>query len=83
MRHHFIRIAKKRRRAFLELNSEADLVYYRTPLDLSFGRFADEQPYLGCHRPRCGLCHPDKRWHRADRAAADRAWRTEWLDEIR
>jgi hypothetical protein len=47
------------------------------------GRFAAEQPCLGCHRPRCGLCHPDKRWHRgADRVAAECAWRRDWADEL-
>jgi hypothetical protein len=81
VRHHFIRIAPARRRAYLEMRawfpSQPELV------DLSLGRFAAEQPYLGCHRPRCGICHPDKRWHHgADRLAAERAWRRDWADEL-
>ena len=81
VRQHFIRIALARRRRYLEMSpwlpSEPELV------DLSVGRFAAEQPYLGCRRPRCGLCHPDKRWHRgADRLAAERAWRRDWADEL-
>jgi hypothetical protein len=80
-RYHFIRVALKRRRTFLTL--EGDSEYYREMPSLSLGCFDDEQPYLGCHRPRCGLCHPDKRWHRgADRAAGERAWRREWHDDI-
>ena len=80
VRHHLVRIALARRRAFLDL---AALPSDPELLDLSLGRFANEQPYLGCHRPRCGLCHPDKRWHRgADRLAAERAWRREWGDEL-
>ena len=80
VRHHLVRIALARRRAFLDL---AALPSDPELLDLSLGRFAAEQPYLGCHRPRCGLCHPDKRWHRgADRLAAERAWRREWGDEL-
>jgi hypothetical protein len=75
-RHHFVRIALNRRRKFLELRpGEAD----EFPFDMSLGRFDDEQPYMGCHRARCGLCHPDKRWHRGgDRKAAERRWRREW-----
>ncbi len=57
VRHHFVRVALARRRAYLDLM--AGLPPDETPVDLSLGRFADEQPHLGCHRPRCGLCHPD------------------------
>jgi hypothetical protein len=81
VRHHFVRVALAGRRAYLEMSawlpSQPELV------DLALGRFAAEQPYLGCHRPRCGVCHPDKRWRRgADRLAAERAWRRDWADEL-
>ena len=80
-RHHFIRIARKRRKQFLELNPAT--LSFVAQLDLSLGRFDNEQPYLGCHRARCGLCHPTKRWHRsADRAAAERGWRKDSMEEI-
>jgi hypothetical protein len=76
-RHHFIRIALKRRRAVLELHPAWWL--HRFDDDMSLGVFDNEQPYLGCRRARCGVCHPTKRWHRgADRAAAEREWRREW-----
>ena len=80
-RYHFVRVALKRRRAYLNATS------YSWPadggVDLSLGRFADEQPYLGCRRARCGLCRPGKRWHRgADRMAFERAWRRDWADEL-
>ena len=79
--HHFARVALARRRAYLDLM--AGLPPGEAQLDLSLGRFADEQPNLGCHRPRCGICHPDKRWHRGgDRIAAKRAWRRDWADEL-
>ncbi len=26
-----------------------------------------------CRRPNCGLCHPDKRWHRKERRQRARA----------
>jgi len=38
------------------------------------GRLDDEQRYLGCHRARCGVCHPDKRWG-GERTRGERAWR--------
>lgn len=39
------------------------------------GRLEKEQAYLGCRRPRCGLCHPHKRWGRgADRARSTHEW---------
>lgn len=41
----------------------------------SLGRLEDEQWYLGCHRPRCGVCHPQKRWSSGDRQREERAWR--------
>jgi hypothetical protein len=75
-RYHFIRVALKRRRAFLALHPEW---MHELDYDLSLGLFDDEQRYMGCHRARCGLCRPGKRWHRsADRAAAEREWRREW-----
>jgi hypothetical protein len=80
-RHHFVRIARKRLRTFFEVHPDA--VYRDGPWDLSLGRFDDEQAYLGCHRARCGLCHPSKRWHRgADRLAAEREWRRDWADSM-
>lgn len=39
------------------------------------GRLANHQHYLGCHRPRCGVCHPEKRWPNGDRQREERAWR--------
>jgi hypothetical protein len=39
------------------------------------GRLDDEQRYLGCHRARCGMCHPGKRWSYGDRRREDRSWR--------
>ena len=43
------------------------------------GRLENEQWYLGCHRARCGVCNPDKRWRRgADRARAKRDWRRDY-----
>lgn len=67
-RFHRDRIIAKRmaQAAGLALMDRADLVR---------GRLADHQYYLGCHRPRCGLCHPEKRWPNADRQRAERAWR--------
>lgn len=47
--------------------------------DIEFvrGRLDDEQWYLGCHRARCGVCHPDKRWPSGGRQREERAWRDE------
>ena len=82
VRYHFIRIALKRRRAYLDTLDRSGPVG-REPFDLALGRFDKGQPYLGCRRARCGLCHPTKRWHSgADRLAAERAWRSDWADEL-
>jgi hypothetical protein len=81
-RHHFVCVALKRHRAYLEKIAGLE-PRWTEALDLSLGRFADEQPYLGCHRARCGVCHPDKRWHRGpDRLAAKCAWHREWAGEL-
>jgi hypothetical protein len=48
VRHHFVRIALKRRRAYLDTTS--DSWWTDGGIDLSLGRFADEQPCLGCLR---------------------------------
>lgn len=45
------------------------------PADFVLGRLAKHQHYLGCHRARCGICHPHKRWSNRDRQSAERAWR--------
>jgi hypothetical protein len=45
------------------------------PADYVRGRLANHQHYLGCHRARCGICHPHKRWPNSDRQRAERAWR--------
>jgi hypothetical protein len=45
------------------------------PADYVAGRMFNEQWYLGCHRPRCGLCHPSKRWSYGDRQRETREWR--------
>jgi len=42
------------------------------------GRVEDEQWYLGCHRPRCGICHPEKRWNYGDREREERDWQRDW-----
>jgi hypothetical protein len=39
------------------------------------GRLDDQQSYLGCKRPRCRLCHPEKNLPNADRQREDEAWR--------
>jgi hypothetical protein len=39
------------------------------------GRLEDRQYYLGCGRPRCCLCHPEKNLPNADRQRAAEAWR--------
>lgn len=45
------------------------------------GRQDDQQYYIGCSRPRCRLCHPEKNLPSADRQRADEAWRSvEGLD---
>ena len=33
--------------------------------------------YLGCHRARCGIGHPDKRRSYGDRQRGERKWRRE------
>jgi hypothetical protein len=45
------------------------------PADLVAGRLDDQQYYVGCHRPRCCACHPEKNLPSADRQRADEAWR--------
>lgn len=43
------------------------------------GELADTQAWIGCGKPRCFVCHPDKLLHRtADRMRAEREWRREW-----
>jgi hypothetical protein len=74
-------IAAAENRLYLEMSawlpSQPELV------DLSLGRFAAEQPSAGCHRPRCGLCHPDKRWHRnLTVSPPNGAWRRDWAEEL-
>jgi hypothetical protein len=39
------------------------------------GRLDDHQYYIGCSRPRCRLCHPEKNLPSADCQRADEAWR--------
>jgi hypothetical protein len=39
------------------------------------GRLDDQQYYIGCIRPRCRVCHPEKNLPNADRQRADEAWR--------
>lgn len=54
------------------------LVWWREPdFEPVLGRLEDEQWYLGCHRARCGVCHPEKRWSYGDRQRAKRRWRRE------
>jgi hypothetical protein len=39
------------------------------------GRLEDQQYYVGCSRPRCRLCHPEKNMPNADRQHAEEEWR--------
>jgi hypothetical protein len=39
------------------------------------GRLDDQQYFVGCSRPRCRLCHPQKNLPNADRQRTDEAWR--------
>ena len=39
------------------------------------GRHDDQQYYLGCRRPGCRLCHPEKNLPNANRQRDDLAWR--------
>ena len=81
VRHHFIRVALKRRRVYLDTLLASPAEHER--FDLALGRFDDGQPYLGCSRARCGICHPSKRWHRgADRLAAERSWRRDRAEQL-
>lgn len=77
-RFHRDRIVAKRQQAYRRYRPDDDPHWPR--LVLPDGRLENRQAYFGCSRPRCGLCHPDKRWHRgADRANARREWqRLEW-----
>jgi len=50
------RIVAKRARQARELQWWFDPDW--TPVE---GRLENEQWYIGCRRPRCGICHPDKR----------------------
>lgn len=45
------------------------------PAEFTRGRLANHQHYVGCHRPRCGVCHPDKCWPNGDRQRENREWR--------
>lgn len=45
------------------------------PGDRVPGRLDNEQWYIGCHRPRCGICRPDKAWPNGDRQRDARVWR--------
>ena len=81
VRHHFVRVALNRRRTYLDMLGAHGREHER--FDVALGRFDKRQPYLGCGRPGCGICHPSKRWHRgADRLSAERSWRAEWADEL-
>lgn len=39
------------------------------------GAHTHEQAWMGCGHPRCGCCHPHKRWKLGDRQRAKREWR--------
>jgi hypothetical protein len=72
-RFHRDRIVRKRQNAYrrLRLDRGSD----SSQRVLPDGRLDDHQAYLACGRPRCGLCHPRKRWHRgADRARDRDEW---------
>lgn len=55
-RFHTDRVVAKR------LGKARVLAWYRDVDELVRGRLDNEQWYLGCHRARCGACHPEKRW---------------------
>jgi hypothetical protein len=55
--------------------AQARLLGWRASDQYARGRLDDEQAYLGCHRARCGVCHPQKRWNCGERERADREWR--------
>jgi hypothetical protein len=81
VRHHFVRVALNRRRTYLATHDASSGA--REQFDLALGRFDKGQPYLGCRRPRCGICHPSKRWHSgADRLAAEHSWRNDWAEHL-
>jgi hypothetical protein len=70
-RYHRDRIVAKRAAQAVRL---AALVGYPESAPV-LGRLDNEQYYLGCHRTRCGICHPAKRWNYGDREREQRAWR--------
>lgn len=49
--HHFVRVALKRRRAYLDILTGSPGEHQR--LDLALGQFDDGQPYFGCPSPVC------------------------------
>ena len=70
-RFHRDRIVRRRQRQYARLR-RVDVEWSR---ELPDGRLEDRQAYLGCGRPRCGLCQARKRWYRsAERAEARRRW---------
>ncbi|HEX2161781.1 MAG TPA: hypothetical protein VHF88_08175 [Thermoleophilaceae bacterium] len=83
-RFHRDRIVRKRQNAYRRL--QLDRGPKLPERVLPDGRLEDRQAYLACGRPRCGLCHSGKRWHRgANRARALDEWRRlelEGWDEI-
>ena len=50
-------------------------IAHRDLADIAPGRLDDQQYYVGCSRPRCRLCHPEKNLPNAARQRADEAWR--------
>lgn len=52
----------------------ARLLGWADAADLVRGRLDDEQWYLGCHRARCGVCHPEECWSYGDRQREEREW---------
>jgi hypothetical protein len=67
-RFHTDRVVAKRVR-------QAKTLSITDPAEFVRGRLDDEQWYVGCHRARCGVCHPDKRWPSGNRQREERAWR--------
>jgi hypothetical protein len=67
-RFHRDRVIVKRIKAAREI-ARCDLA------DIAPGRLDDRQYYIGCSRPRCRLCHPEKNLPNADRQRGDEAWR--------
>jgi len=74
-RHHRARVIANRVAEARRVESASWRQPLLWPEQWPVGRHAHSQAVLGCGRPRCGICHPSKRWHAgADRMRAKREW---------